>query len=106
MRTAAHAFALVIAACAHAAPPSKTLAPDDAIDYRCKTDDDCAVKNIGNCCGYYPACVNRESPTFPDRVKSECAAKGMMGVCGFPEIKGCECVEGRCSNRMESTPSR
>jgi hypothetical protein len=72
---------------------------EGGVFYGCKTDADCEVKNIGNCCGYYPACVNRESPTFPDRVKADCAAQGTSSICGFPEIAGCECIEGRCSNR-------
>jgi len=76
-------------------PPAKAA---ETVDYSCKTDADCEVKNVGNCCGYYPACVNRGSPTFPDRVKAECAKKGTMGVCGFPDVKGCSCVEGRCAD--------
>jgi hypothetical protein len=86
------------------APTPATKAPDalltqDGVFYGCKTDADCEVKNIGNCCGYYPACVNRDSPTFPDKVKADCAAQGTSSICGFPEIAGCECIEGRCSNR-------
>jgi len=62
---------------------------------------------VGNCCGYYPACVNRDSAVFPDRVKAECARHGTMGVCGFPEIRGCSCVEGRCEDVTDSaTPVR
>ena len=90
-----------LAACAHAAQETKSAAATAAeptIDYRCTTDADCEVKNVGNCCGYYPACVNRESPTFPDRVKAECTKTGMMGVCGFPDLAGCSCVEGRCTD--------
>ncbi|MGH8172240.1 MAG: hypothetical protein ACREPX_03785 [Rhodanobacteraceae bacterium] len=107
MRTILLAVALfALVACAHAAPQNaaapKSATPSSAaepeVDYRCTTDADCEVKNVGNCCGYYPACVNRQSPTFPDRVKAECASKGMMGVCGFPELAGCSCVEGRCAD--------
>ena len=68
------------------------------MNYACQTDADCAVKDVGNCCGYYPACVNSDSPTFPEQVKADCAKEGRMGICGFPNITGCECVEGRCSN--------
>ena len=98
MRIVPVVLSLLLAACASgSARSSDPPAPADAIDYRCTTDADCEVKNVGNCCGYYPECVNRESPTFPDRVKAECAKKGTMGVCGFPEIKSCACVEGRCA---------
>ena len=98
-RILAIALLISLAACAHAAPPQKDAATaEPAVDYRCTTDADCEVKNVGNCCGYYPACVNHASPTFPDRVKAECTKKGMMGVCGFPELAGCSCVEGRCTD--------
>lgn len=85
------------------APSPATKVPDELLTqggvfYGCETDADCEVKNIGNCCGYYPACVNRDSPTFPDKVKAECAAQGTSSICGFPEIGGCECIEGRCSD--------
>jgi len=103
MRPALVALSLLLAACAnapaHSSDAPKTVADD--VDYTCKVDADCAVKDVGNCCGRYPACVNRESPTFPDRVKAECAKKGEMGICGFPEIKGCACVEGRCASRPD-----
>lgn len=71
---------------------------DGAVDYSCSVDADCAVKDVGNCCGYYPACVNRDSPTFPEQVRERCEAEGMMGVCGFPEITACQCVENRCES--------
>jgi hypothetical protein len=97
-RIFAVAMLISLAACAHAAPQKGAAAVEPAVDYRCTADTDCEVKNVGNCCGYYPACVNRASPTFPDRVKAECTKKGMMGVCGFPELAGCSCVEGRCTD--------
>ena len=84
---------LLLAACASAAAP---MGGKGEVDYACRTDADCAIKDIGNCCGYYPACVNRDSPTFPERVKAECEKTGMASVCGWPVIKGCACVEGRC----------
>ncbi len=67
------------------------------VDDSCTTDADCAVKNVGNCCGYYPACVNKNSPTFPEQVKAECAKNDMQSVCGFRDIASCQCVDGRCS---------
>jgi hypothetical protein len=66
------------------------------VDLSCKTDADCTVKNVGNCCGYYPACVNANSPTDPKGVQAECAKKGMVSVCGFPEISSCSCKQGKC----------
>lgn len=67
-----------------------------ALDYNCRTNADCAVKNVGNCCGYYPACVNVDSPTDPKGVQAQCAKQGMASVCGFAEISACTCNQGRC----------
>lgn len=66
------------------------------IDTTCRTNADCTVKNVGNCCGYYPACVNINSPTDPQGVQAECARSGRMSVCGFREINACQCVSGQC----------
>lgn len=76
-------------------PPERVVAPV-VIDSTCRTDADCAVKNVGNCCGYQPACVNANSPTDPKGVQAECAKKGMASVCGFKEITACSCNQGQC----------
>lgn len=73
------------------------------VDRSCTTDADCTVKNVGNCCGQYPACVNVDSPTDPEGVQARCAAEGRAGVCGFPEISSCQCVQGSCqASRREA----
>lgn len=122
-RWTAIALALLVGACTAATPPSDpaaqpaptapaTAAPATpaappaarekvsdnamAVDYSCSTDAECAVKNVGNCCGYYPACVNADSPTFPEQVKAECERTGTSSICGFPVIEACQCVAGRC----------
>lgn len=64
---------------------------------RCKTDAECMIKDVGNCCGFYPACVNVDSPTDPKGVQAQCAKSGMASVCGFPAIEGCQCVKGQCT---------
>lgn len=77
-------------------PPAKA---DDApvqVDRSCRTDADCTVKNVGNCCGAMPACVNTNSPTDPAGVRARCASEGMASVCGFTEIQGCRCAGGQC----------
>jgi hypothetical protein len=66
------------------------------VDASCKTDADCAIKDVGSCCGYRPACVNKASPTFPEQVQAACAKDGRMGICGFPAISGCKCTAGKC----------
>ncbi|KLD76163.1 hypothetical protein Y886_22775 [Xanthomonas hyacinthi DSM 19077] len=67
------------------------------VDTHCRSDADCTVKNVGNCCGAMPACVNRGSPTDPQGVMAQCQASGRMSVCGARAIGGCQCVSGRCS---------
>lgn len=100
---------LLLAACAgapHAATPAaKEIEPAGEVSYACATDADCAVKNVGNCCGEYPACVNKDSPTFPDQVRAECAREGRMAVCGFPVISGCRCENARCTNVTDALPA-
>ena len=64
----------------------------------CKTDSDCAVKDVGNCCGAYPMCVGKNAKTDPAAVRAQCAKDGMAAVCGFQEVGGCQCVKGQCEN--------
>lgn len=73
------------------------------VDTTCSTDADCTVKNVGNCCGYYPACVNVDSPTDPKGVQAECARKGMASVCGFQDISSCSCKQGHCEAESNGT---
>ena len=68
------------------------------VDRSCRTDADCTVKDVGNCCGHFPACVNVKSPTDPKGVQTQCAKNGMASVCGFEEIRGCQCVKGQCQS--------
>lgn len=83
-------------------PTGGNLPPREAgavtVDYACRTSADCAVKNVGNCCGAMPACVNKDSPTDPQGVQAQCAASGRMSVCGFAEVTACQCVSGRCES--------
>ena len=87
-------------------PTGGNLPPRQAgavtVDYTCTTRADCAVKNVGNCCGAMPACVNKDSPTDPQGVQAQCAASGRMGVCGFADVTACQCVSGRCESDSSS----
>ena len=85
-------------------PPMSDPYPPVRVDDRapvevvrsCRTDADCVVKDVGNCCGAFPACVNRDSPTDPAGVRARCAKEGTASVCGFAEIEGCRCAAGQC----------
>jgi hypothetical protein len=84
-----------------AAPPSVEMAPaaDASNPSRsCKIDSDCSVKNVGNCCGAFPSCVNKNAKTDPAAVQAQCAKAGMASVCGFREVGGCQCVQGQCQD--------
>jgi hypothetical protein len=66
------------------------------VDYSCKQDSDCAIKDVGSCCGASPACVNKDSNTFPEQVQAKCKADGMSSICGFPSISSCSCKNNKC----------
>jgi hypothetical protein len=66
------------------------------VNYSCKVDSDCTIKNIGNCCGYYPKCVNKDFEPNPETVQETCKEQGLVSVCGFPEISSCECINSVC----------
>jgi hypothetical protein len=76
--------------------PSPARATPVQVDTRCGRDADCAVKNVGSCCGELPACVNADSPTDPAAVQAECRASGRMSVCGFRQVSACQCQAGTC----------
>lgn len=75
--------------------PSRLPDPP-ALNIRCQTDADCTVKNVGNCCGFLPACVNKASPTAPDLVLARCAGSGEEPICDHPMIYACLCEQGIC----------
>jgi len=67
------------------------------VDYSCNLDTDCTIKDVGNCCGYYPECVNTNSPTDPKKVKECCLQNGQSSACGYPSITSCKCQNNRCA---------
>lgn len=67
------------------------------VNRSCRTSADCVVKDVGSCCGTYPACVNTDSPTDPRAVQLECARSGMASTCEVPVIDSCECNNGQCA---------
>jgi hypothetical protein len=77
------------------APAPKSL---DELGRSCNTNSDCVVKDVGNCCGAYPMCVNKDTKTDPAAVRAQCEKEGMASICGFQEVSGCQCVKGQCEN--------
>ena len=66
--------------------------------YYCEKDSDCVVKDVHNCCGYYPRCVNMAHKPDIEAVERECREKGLMGICGFPDITHCKCINNTCKS--------
>ena len=111
-------LALLLAACSAAQPGGSVQAPPMSdpqpatpmpaqparpavsgvpeLDRSCRVDSDCAVKDVGSCCGYSPSCVNTAAQPDPKAVQAACADAGMAGVCGFREIEACACVSNTC----------
>ena len=83
-----------------AAGPVESLSGLDATNpsRRCETDSDCAVKDVGNCCGYFPMCVNKDARTDPAAVLAQCRKDDMASICGFREVSACQCVDNQCES--------
>lgn len=86
--------------------PANEVREAPKLDYSCKTDADCAVKNVGNCCGAMPACVNKDSPVDPAAVQSQCAKQGMVSACGFRPVSTCRCNAGTCESADDDSALR
>lgn len=71
-------------------------APAPRIDASCRVASDCAIKDVGSCCGAQPACVNANSPTDPAAVQAACKASGKTSTCGYRQIASCRCESGTC----------
>lgn len=86
--------ALSLAACS---TPDTVATTGPAAPTACAVDADCAVKNVGNCCGEYLQCVNVAHVPDPAGVKAACEREGRSSICGSPDIAGCQCVDGHCT---------
>lgn len=79
-------------------PGRYTLTLHELVNYACEQAADCVIKDVHNCCGYFPRCVNQDSPT----PAPECPA-GQASVCGFPDITHCECEQNTCRSMQGDT---
>lgn len=91
-------FGGLLAACAPApVDTANTVATDAATTpLACQTDAQCTVKNVGNCCGEFLACVHVDQPVDAAAVKRRCEAEGLSSICGHRDIAACRCDSGRC----------
>ncbi len=78
-------------------PQKRDLRGEELEKTYCETDADCVIKDMRNCCGYNPKCVNKEFPEpDPEEVARKCEESNMMSVCGFPAIESCKCENNTC----------
>ncbi|MBI2548247.1 hypothetical protein HYW21_02760 [Candidatus Woesearchaeota archaeon] len=95
-------FSIILAGCVSDKSANKSVAfssLDDyyaSIDYSCTSDADCAIKDVHNCCGIYPQCVNKDVAVSPEFVDQKCQEENMSSICGFPSISSCSCINQRC----------
>ena len=90
-------FMIFLSACA-SNQIKTTVEYYNSLDYSCSADNDCEVKNVGNCCGYYPGCVNKNFN--PDKEVLSEVCRGKFSVCGFNEIKSCSCNNNKCEAKQ------
>jgi hypothetical protein len=74
---------------------------ENSIDYSCNQDIDCKIKDVHNCCGYYPKCVNENVIVNSDFVKEACEKEGLVSVCGYPTVNYCVCEQSRCVSKSD-----
>ncbi len=83
------------------AVPSTLEEYDASINYSCNIDSDCTIKDVHNCCGYYPSCTNKDALVNATLVSNLCQEEGLSGVCGFPSINSCKCINNKCEIRYD-----
>lgn len=76
--------------------PQQRVPQPVKLDDSCRADSDCAVKNVGSCCGAFPACVNANSPADAAAVQAQCAKEGRVSSCGYRAVKSCGCRQNHC----------
>jgi len=69
---------------------------DNSIDYTCVKNSDCVIKNVYNCCGAYPKCVNKNAIINSNFASQNCSKEGFDSICGFPSIDSCQCINSKC----------
>ena len=66
------------------------------VNYNCSTSSDCIEKNVGNCCGAYMECVNKDFEQDKEALSNWCQQNEIFGICGWTVIDFCVCEDGRC----------
>lgn len=73
-----------------------------AINSSCNWDNDCEIKDVHNCCGYSPECVNKDSFVNGTLVEELCKKEKEGSACGFVSINYCKCVYKRCKGYLSA----
>jgi hypothetical protein len=77
-------------------PPQASPSQPVTIDYACHIDSDCAIKDVGSCCGAKPECVNKDSPADPAGVRAQCAKEHRISSCAIRNLTQCGCAQHHC----------
>ena len=85
---------LILTSCSN--QPKSVEEYQASIDYSCSTDSDCIKKNVGNCCGFFPKCVNKNFEPNKGLLKELCKEENAFSICGYPEITSCKCTNNKC----------
>lgn len=72
----------------------------DSLDSSCKASSDCVVKNVENCCGYYPLCVNKDAVLDNQEVADICLSS-KSEKCIPISISYCRCQRQGDSTRYK-----
>ena len=97
---------LLISSCANETPKKDVKDANPVLDKNpvfCNSDSDCKVKDVHNCCGYFPKCVNKDYVPDIAAVERECKEKSITSICGFSDIKSCACSEHKCIAVQENS---
>ncbi len=77
-------------------PPQASSSLAVTIDYACHIDSDCAIKDVGSCCGAKSECVNKNSPADPAGVRAQCAKDHLISSCAIRSVTQCGCEQHHC----------
>jgi len=70
----------------------------NSLEVSCTSNDECLIKNVENCCGYYPKCVHEDAELLPEVVDELC--KDFDDECGSKFLIGsCSCQGESSSNK-------
>ncbi len=70
----------------------------EGLNYSCNFNFECKIKDIHDCCGYYPECVNSNAKVDPDFVDRICGKEVRLCPLGVftSDTTSCKCINKKC----------